>query len=101
MEMLMMSAARAIRPIQNAPIQAADRLIVALDVPTVEEAKALVKQLDSQISFYKIGLHLQLAKGLFAFAERLIRDEKKVFLDFKYIDIEDKGSSRCPRFVNI
>lgn len=85
----MMSAARAILPNEQNEIQAAERLIVALDVPTVEEAKALVRQLGDQISFYKIGLHLQLAKGLFGFAERLIRDEKKVFLDFKYIDISD------------
>jgi orotidine-5'-phosphate decarboxylase len=70
-------------------VRAAERLIVALDVATVEEAKALVKRLGDQVSFYKIGLHLQLAKGLFGFAERLLRDNKKVFLDFKYIDIED------------
>jgi len=85
----MAGAAPAIRPLEGKAVNAAERLIVALDFPTVEEAKALVKQLGSQISFYKIGLHLQLAKGLFGFAERLIRDNKKVFLDFKYIDIED------------
>lgn len=86
----MTGAALTIPATRKQAVNAADRLIVALDVPTVAEAQALVKVLNGQVGFYKIGLHLQLAKGLFGFAERLIGvDKKKVFLDFKYIDIED------------
>jgi orotidine-5'-phosphate decarboxylase len=85
----MMTKAIAILESRSRPEQAADRLIIALDVATVKEAKGLVRLLGDRVSFYKIGLHLQLAKGLFGFAERLIRENKKVFLDFKYIDIED------------
>jgi orotidine-5'-phosphate decarboxylase len=65
---------------------ARDHLIVALDVPDVAEARALVRQLGDDISFYKIGWHL-FAKGLADFIEDLVRDEKHVFLDFKSVDI--------------
>lgn len=75
------------RPVQR--INAAGRLIVALDFPTVEEARAVVRELGDAMSFYKIGLHLQLARGLYEFAEELAASGKRIFLDFKYIDISD------------
>src|SRR5438477_510362 len=43
--------------------KATDRLIVALDVATKEEALSLVGQLRGQISFFKIGLQLYTAEG--------------------------------------
>jgi orotidine-5'-phosphate decarboxylase len=85
----MASAALAIPESRNQAIRANDRLIVALDFPTVQEAEKLVERLEGRVTFFKIGLHLQLAKGLFEFAERLIKAENKIFLDFKYIDIAD------------
>ena len=63
-----------------------DRLIVALDVPSVAEAEALVATLADSVSFYKIGLELAFSGGL-SLAERLIGDGKKVFLDLKLHDI--------------
>ncbi|MBI5379870.1 MAG: orotidine-5'-phosphate decarboxylase [Nitrospirae bacterium] len=69
-------------------IDAKERLIVALDLPTVEEAKRLVRHLDGLVSFFKIGLELQLVAGL-DFVKWLIQDEKKVFLDYKYFDVEE------------
>jgi orotidine-5'-phosphate decarboxylase len=66
---------------------AKERLIVALDVATVDEALRLIDQLGDAVSFYKIGLHLQLAPELHALVTRLRSAGKKVFLDFKYIDI--------------
>jgi orotidine-5'-phosphate decarboxylase len=39
-------------------IQTKDRLIFALDVPEVMQAKDLVEQLDDSVSFYKIGMEL-------------------------------------------
>jgi len=69
-------------------IDAKERLIVALDVPTVEEAKGLVRQLDGLVSFFKIGLELQLAAGG-DFVRWLIQQGKKVFLDYKYFDVEE------------
>ncbi len=63
-----------------------DRLIVALDVPSLEEASALVHQLGDSVSFYKIGMELVYGGGL-ALAERLVGEGKKVFLDLKLHDI--------------
>ena len=46
------------------PAKAADRLIVALDVPTIREARELVAKLDSVASFFKLGPWLLCAEGL-------------------------------------
>ena len=66
--------------------QPRDRLIVALDVPSVVSAEAMVERLGDAVSFYKIGYQLAFAGGL-AFAETLIRANKKVFVDLKLHDI--------------
>jgi orotidine-5'-phosphate decarboxylase len=63
-----------------------DRLIVALDVSTVEEAQAMVAQLGDAVSFYKIGYQLALAGGL-SYAAGLIGGGKKLFVDMKLHDI--------------
>lgn len=63
-----------------------DRLIVALDMPTVEEAQRLVAKLDDAVSFYKVGLELLFAGGL-DLAESLKAHGKRVFLDMKLLDI--------------
>lgn len=64
-----------------------DRIIVALDVPRVEEARALVTRLGDSVGVYKIGLELIYAGGL-ALAEALVKDGHRVFLDAKLLDIE-------------
>ena len=58
-----------------------DRLIVALDVPTVDEALRIVEQLDD-VTFFKIGLQLFMTGGLVTLLQRL-RQTKKVFVDLK------------------
>ncbi len=63
-----------------------DRLIVALDVPSLDTAERLVATLGDTVSFYKIGLELAYGGGL-PLAERLVGDGKKVFLDLKLHDI--------------
>ncbi|ETR77725.1 orotidine 5'-phosphate decarboxylase [Afipia sp. P52-10] len=63
-----------------------DRLIVALDLPSVAEAEAMVARLGDHVSFYKIGMELTYAGGL-PLAERLIGSGKKVFIDLKLHDI--------------
>jgi orotidine-5'-phosphate decarboxylase len=63
-----------------------DRLIVALDVPSIETALSLVTRLGRSVSFYKIGYQLGYAGGL-QFAHQLIDDGKQVFIDFKLHDI--------------
>jgi len=70
--------------IPNIPIS--DRVILALDVPTVPDAEAIVREVGSQISFFKIGLQLQYNGGI-EYAQRLVNSGKKVFLDSKIFDI--------------
>jgi orotidine-5'-phosphate decarboxylase len=67
-------------------IEPRERLIVALDLPSVGEAEKLAMRLDDAVSFYKIGYQLGYAGGL-DFAEDLVASGKKVFLDFKLHDI--------------
>jgi orotidine-5'-phosphate decarboxylase len=69
------------------PLSAMERLIVALDVATADEALRLVDRLGDTVSFYKIGLHLQLVPELHSIVANLRRRGKQIFLDFKYIDI--------------
>lgn len=63
-----------------------DRLIVALDMPTIEGAQRLVATLDETVSFYKVGLELLFAGGL-DLARALKGQQKRVFLDMKLLDI--------------
>jgi orotidine-5'-phosphate decarboxylase len=70
-------------------INARDRLIVALDLPDIEHARAVVARLDGVVSFFKVGLVLQLAPGVGPFIEELVKDDKKVFLDYKYMDVPE------------
>ena len=65
---------------------ARDRLILALDLPSIKAAEAMVARLGDEVSFYKIGYQLAFAGGL-SFASALVRDGKQVFLDLKLHDI--------------
>jgi len=68
-------------------IPANDRLIVALDVPTVSAAKELVTVLDDSVVFYKVGLELFMSGDAFAFVNWLRERDKKVFVDLKFFDV--------------
>jgi orotidine-5'-phosphate decarboxylase len=63
-----------------------ERLIVALDVPSVRDAERLVDQLGDAVLFYKVGYQLAFAGGL-ALAQELVRSGKHIFLDMKLHDI--------------
>jgi orotidine-5'-phosphate decarboxylase len=67
---------------------ARDRLIVALDVPTIEQARGLVATFGDAVGFYKIGLELAMRGGL-DLARELARNQRRVFLDMKLLDIEN------------
>ena len=71
---------------QPAVIVPKDRLIVALDLPGVSEAEAMIARLGDSVSFYKIGYQLAYAGGL-PLAAQLAKSGKKVFLDLKMHDI--------------
>jgi orotidine-5'-phosphate decarboxylase len=64
-----------------------ERLIMALDVPSIEEAKALVEELGDAVVFYKVGMELFMCGDYFAFIEWLKARNKKVFVDLKFFDI--------------
>jgi len=64
-----------------------DRLIVALDVPQVDQAKALVTELGESALFYKIGLELFMTGEYFHLLNWLSDQNKKVFVDLKFFDI--------------
>jgi orotidine-5'-phosphate decarboxylase len=63
-----------------------DRLIVALDVSSIEAAEAMVKRLGDAVTFYKIGYQLAYSGGL-PYARTLAEAGKRIFLDLKLHDI--------------
>jgi orotidine-5'-phosphate decarboxylase len=66
-----------------------DRLIFALDVPEISQAKALVTCLDESVSFYKIGMELLMTGQYFQLMDWLIARDKKVFVDLKFFDVPE------------
>jgi orotidine-5'-phosphate decarboxylase len=68
------------------PVKADPRLIVPLDLPTVQEARAMVESLGDAVGFYKVGLELFASDGM-ALARELKSAGKQVFLDWKLHDI--------------
>src|ERR1700730_13221873 len=63
-----------------------DRLIVALDLPDVAAAEAMIARLGDSVAFYKIGYQLGYAGGL-PLVRKLADAGKKVFVDLKLHDI--------------
>ena len=69
------------------PIVDNQRLIVALDFPSTDDARRLVAQLDDSVNFYKVGLELFMAGGYFEFVDELAAAGKQVFVDLKFFDV--------------
>lgn len=69
------------------PARIEDRLIVALDVAGLDEARRLVAALDGTVSFYKLGMWLLFQPGIDALIDELLRDGHQLFLDYKLHDI--------------
>ena len=61
-------------------------IIVALDVLSAEEARAIVGKLGDSVGIYKIGMELYAAAGM-EFVRELIGQGREVFLDMKFYDI--------------
>jgi len=70
-------------------IPRASRLIVALDLPSAAEARALAERIGEAASFYKLGLELAMAGGYFELLEWLVKRGNKVFVDLKFFDIPE------------
>ena len=73
--------------ISTKPIPVNERLIMALDVPGIDEAKALVEELGESVIFYKVGMELFMCDDYFGFIEWLKARGKKVFVDLKFFDV--------------
>src|SRR5439155_15417884 len=71
-----------------ANVNARDHLILALDVPSADEAERLLNRVEQGVSFVKIGLEVYTAAGP-EMVQRLIAQGKRVFLDLKFLDIEE------------
>jgi len=71
---------------QPSVIAPRDRLIVALDLPSVALAEAMIARLGDSVTFYKIGYQLAYAGGL-PLVRQLADGGKKVFVDLKLHDI--------------
>src|SRR6201999_3930409 len=71
---------------QPSVIAPRDRLIVALDLPDVAAAEAMIERLGDSVTFYKIGYQLAYAGGL-SLVRGLCASGKKGFIDVKLHDI--------------
>ena len=69
------------------PAEMADRLIVALDVPTIDQARAIVARIGDAVRFYKVGYWLLYSPGADALLAELKSAGKRIFLDAKLHDI--------------
>src|SRR5262245_37455241 len=76
-----------------------ERLIFAVDVPSVDEAKALVTELGDSVVFYKLGLEIFMSGGYFELLEWLRQRGKKVFADLKLFDIPQTVGSAVKQLV--
>jgi len=71
---------------------ARDRLIVPLDVPTVDDAHSVVKDLGDSVNFYKLGFQI-LYGGGFDLVASLKDQGKQIFIDLKLLDIDNTVKS--------
>ena len=81
-------------------LTAKERLIVALDVPTVKEAEAIVLELEDSVGVFKIGYQLTFAGGL-ELARDLSRQGHAVFLDMKLLDIDNTVAKAVENIVSM
>ena len=79
------------------PAKSDSRLIVGLDLPSLDAARAMVDRLGETVTFYKIGLTLLARPGGVAFAHELRARGKAVFQDWKLHDIgaQVEGAARA------
>jgi orotidine-5'-phosphate decarboxylase len=66
-----------------------ERLIAALDVASAEQARSLVERLGDSVRFYKVGLELFMAGGMFELIDWLTKKGNRVFADLKFFDIPE------------
>jgi orotidine-5'-phosphate decarboxylase len=80
---------------------ARERLIFALDVPTISEAEALVERLGDSVVFYKLGLELFTAGDAVSLVRRLKTVGKRVFVDLKLFDVPATVARAVARLASL
>lgn len=73
--------------ISQKAIPVRERLIMALDLPSIAQAQALVEELGDSVVFYKVGMEIFMSGDYFGFIEWLQTKQKKVFVDLKFFDV--------------
>jgi orotidine-5'-phosphate decarboxylase len=81
------------RLLSQKPIPRRERLIVALDVDSYEEALDLVDRLGDSVSFYKLGLQLFMSRRYFDLLDLLLARGKQAFVDLKFFDVPETVGS--------
>ena len=77
-----------------------ERLIFALDVPTIDEARQCVKNLGDTVIFYKLGLQIFMAGGYYDLIDHLVGQGKKVFVDLKFFDVPETVAAAVRQLRN-
>lgn len=70
-----------------------DKIIVPLDVPSEEDAIALIEKLP-QVTYWKVGLELFVSNGA-GILTQLKQRQKRIFLDLKFHDIPNTVAGAC------
>lgn len=73
--------------LSTTPIPPRDRLIFALDVPTLDQALQWIERLGDAVTFYKVGLEFCMSGHYFELLSHLQERGKKVFADLKFSDV--------------
>jgi orotidine-5'-phosphate decarboxylase len=85
---------------KTSTVDARARLIVALDVPEIDQARRIVDELDGLVSYFKIGWHLFMVPGNDELVAGLKAAGKQVFWDYKITDINETTRGAIRRAVD-
>jgi orotidine-5'-phosphate decarboxylase len=75
-------------------------VIIALDVESAADARALISRIGPRVNFYKVGLELYAAAGP-DFVRGLLADGHQIFLDLKFYDIPETVSRATARVAEL
>jgi len=79
--------------LSSKPIPPRERLILALDVSSLDEGKRWVERLGDSVQFYKLGLQFLMTGHYFDMIDWLGAQGKKVFADIKFFDVPETVKS--------